>query len=582
MWSGYTPESLDDRLQVLFESCAVTGLDEDYVEKDHWNSCGDFLEPYRAYEISKFEIILTRQERQRLKNSRRRDANEGELNIDEIMNYDSQSDKACSDIDSDNLRPVKRARLDGPAEESRPIVGHGGSHEEIQVNAEPSRHIKISREQSFEETQAHWSDHLHCSEEGIDNVPFSPGSYEQKDSAFQGDSCHQSPLDDSYQLLGDTIVDLGNVDFTATADDLTLAPDDYDHEAHGFSHGQKSPARESQPFSEPTYVSEIASRALGIAAFANLRAQKITGEILPDIGDAPGPEPEPKFCSPPRRRTALTEIFDKNTLQLQNDVFSYPTARHRYLVSLELLQKQVLVRALRSQECSIDLVERETLDGVDLILDPYSAVLFAPLFALPSQCDTLVGKVAQQSWLYSRLFVIFEAYPASHSYKTIEDKSSAPYAYTPPIMKAIKKFKRDISIAEACGTKRSDISVQYAFADCVLDAALYTRRFGDLVESLDQTEGAIWGDRGWLEEEFTEVYPISGSEHIPLTYRQDEDNLASLDGVNRFSAAIMLCQVSLQELLDLSPEARLEELGPYVGFDAIVSHSGLTPCIDTE
>ncbi|KAJ3859326.1 hypothetical protein EV359DRAFT_51032 [Lentinula novae-zelandiae] len=49
----------------------------------------------------------------------------------------------------------------------------------------------------------------------------------------------------------------------------------------------------------------------------------------------------------------------------------------------ELIQKQALVRSLRSGICSVGLVEHEMLTGVDLIIDPHTAVMLSNLLALP-------------------------------------------------------------------------------------------------------------------------------------------------------------------------------------------------------
>lgn len=533
MWSGYTPESLNDRLQALFESCVITGSDEEYVEKDHWISC---LEPDRSdlKDANKFEIILTRQERQRLQKSRGRAEKDDDLETDEIMNYESQTEYH-SPISSDNpgSRPAKRAKLDEPEVDFCPNGGHAGDYENIQADLEyevvpiDSHSLALSPAagprrsgrylipiQTFEESKAHWSDNVLCYEEDIDDRLFLRRSNEWENCDVRDpDFDRVSPCP---SLLDDTMVDLIDVGSNAAAEGLTMLnpPEEHGAQAHYYSH-EKNDAdfygRQSSTHSDLIHVPEIACHTLGIATFASLRAKKaVAKETLLDIDCTPGPEHEPKFCSPPNIRVAPEEIFDKNTLQICTENFFYPTSLHKYMASLEVLQRQVLVRSLRSQECSVDLVERETLGGCDLIVDPYSAVIFSPIFTLPSQCEALVEKVAQQSWLFTRLLVIFEAYPASHAYKTVDDLASTPYAYTPPILKAIKKFRRDVSIAEACGSKRSGISLQYAFADQVPAAALYTRHFGDLAESLDQTEGAIWGDRAWLDEEYGEVYYASG------------------------------------------------------------------------
>jgi hypothetical protein len=179
------------------------------------------------------------------------------------------------------------------------------------------------------------------------------------------------------------------------------------------------------------------------------------------------------------------------------------------MASLDLLQKQVLVRSLRTSQHLVYLVERHSLGGVDLILDPYTAIIFAPLLSLPSQCESLLSRVSTQSYSYKHLLVVFEAYPVSRSFKPASRLSdpagSDLHAYTPPIMKAVKKFRRTLDIREACGTKAATCEVKIAFADSVDEAAAYARYLGDIAEQRDNTQGAIWGGREWLDLEIDEV-----------------------------------------------------------------------------
>lgn len=49
--------------------------------------------------------------------------------------------------------------------------------------------------------------------------------------------------------------------------------------------------------------------------------------------------------------------------------------------------------------------------------------------------------------------------------------------------------------------------------------------------------------------------------------------MASIDGINRFSASIILCQVSLQEFLNMEPEERITRFGKFIGADAVVRGS---------
>jgi hypothetical protein len=207
------------------------------------------------------------------------------------------------------------------------------------------------------------------------------------------------------------------------------------------------------------------------------------------------------------------EVCDAKTIYLPEAIM--PQSIHKYMACLELIQKQALVRALSSKDCAIDLVERRDLAGVDLILDTDTAVLFFNLFSLPVRCGACVDKIAKGSWKYDRLLIVFEAYGELSAKKTKRPSLPTPsatvcclpqpYAYTPPIVKALKKFKRDLCIAEGCGTKRAATVVQYGFADTVEEAALFTRLYGDWCEANDRTHGVIWGKRDWLDADFLEV-----------------------------------------------------------------------------
>ena len=218
------------------------------------------------------------------------------------------------------------------------------------------------------------------------------------------------------------------------------------------------------------------------------------------------------------RRGPPPEVCDANTIYLEEAII--PQSIHKYMACLELIQKQALVRALRSRNCAIELVDRRDLAGVDLILDTDTAVIFLNFFSLPVRCDECVDKIAKGSWKFDRLFIVFEAYGELSAKKTKHQRSSLPtscitlgrssepYAYTPPIVKALKKFKRDLCIAEGCGTKRTATIVQYGFADTVEEAALFTRLYGDWCEANDRTHGAIWGERDWLDADFEEVWNL--------------------------------------------------------------------------
>lgn len=174
------------------------------------------------------------------------------------------------------------------------------------------------------------------------------------------------------------------------------------------------------------------------------------------------------------------------------------------MASLDVIRKLALVRSLESQECLVDLVERQSLDDVDLILDPHSAIIFLSLFMLPSQCNKYIERVAAQSWKFHRILVVFEAYPQSCARKGNKTLDSDLNAYAPHILKAIRKFRRELNIAAACGTKCENTQVFYVLANSD-EGALFARMYGNFAEENDETGGAIWGDRGWLDGDFLEA-----------------------------------------------------------------------------
>ncbi|KAH7881989.1 hypothetical protein F5I97DRAFT_2069224 [Phlebopus sp. FC_14] len=198
---------------------------------------------------------------------------------------------------------------------------------------------------------------------------------------------------------------------------------------------------------------------------------------------------------------------------------------------MAFIQKHALVRQLQSDACRVSIVERYQLGGVDIVVDSDHAIVFVPLLALPANIEPFSDRISSESW---RL---------------------APYAYSPPVCKAIKKLRRLLSIAEGCGTKDEACSVIWAFANDPEETAMFVRCFGEeaYARALSVGNEVLWGKREWLEEDELE----------------DEASLAAADGMNPFAARIMLYQRTLQDILDLSSEARLEEFGELVGKDRV-------------
>ncbi|KAH7924782.1 hypothetical protein BV22DRAFT_1012523 [Leucogyrophana mollusca] len=251
-------------------------------------------------------------------------------------------------------------------------------------------------------------------------------------------------------------------------------------------------------------------------------------------------DPPHLTLSPPRVTPA--ELYDQLTLRLP-EPWVLPTCPHKYLGSIAFIQKRSLISALRSNACAVDLIERYNLDDVDIVLDPTAGIIFAPLLALPSRVESLVTKLESLSWRGTR--------------------RASPYAYSPPLLKAIKKLRRNLSIAEGCGNKNTGCLVSMAFANTVMEAAMYTRFFGDCVEANASPGAALWGPRDWLEKE----------------EQEDEADLARVEGMNAFAAFVMLYQRTLQDIVDQSPDQRVQEFGPLIGEARVVSLHPAIGCL---
>jgi hypothetical protein len=65
-----------------------------------------------------------------------------------------------------------------------------------------------------------------------------------------------------------------------------------------------------------------------------------------------------------------------------------------------------------------------------------------------------------------------------------------------------KSDQRVQTIAAAYGTKCQETEVLHAFANSVDEGSLFTRLCGNFAEENDETGGAIWGDRDYLEVKF--------------------------------------------------------------------------------
>ncbi|KIJ53626.1 hypothetical protein M422DRAFT_241867 [Sphaerobolus stellatus SS14] len=286
---------------------------------------------------------------------------------------------------------------------------------------------------------------------------------------------------------------------------------------------------------------------------------KLRGRTIHDIAPAPlssSPDPvaavEVPIDSSSQPRGPPDELIDSNTLLLPSE-WSFPPTQHRYIASVELIQKTMLVQSLLS-DCNVDLVEREMIGprAVDLILNVDTAVIFVSLSPLPVMFSILAERLAILSWDYDCLVVIFEACSASSTFrreKQADEGNIAPYAFSPAVIKAVRSLKRTLAIMENIAsadgktTKRRESAVCYAFAQDVKEAARFARFVGDGLKMEDE------GGREWLEDD----------------YNDDETDLGQVHCMNPFAAASTLRCVDLPALVEMCPEERLRTFGLNIG-----------------
>lgn len=295
-----------------------------------------------------------------------------------------------------------------------------------------------------------------------------------------------------------------NQQFAAAPPDLSVPIPDKFHDARGTL-----PVIEEDPalFSRrtiPNATSNPISAKESLAAFLALRSK--TSKELEAL-DTKDTDP-PSSADNPTGLAMLqplddwqipSELLDKNTLVLPEGL-SKSNSMHTYLTSMDTLLKRGLVRCLTSDTCSANLVERDQLDGTHFILDPDTSAILIPLLSLPSYCQDLTDFISQLSWRYDHILILFEAFPTSRYDQRGEEENRGDLnPFSPPVVKSVKKLRRDMNIAGSMGTKKENTTIQYAFATTVKEVAFFVRLYGNLAEGRDTSDGTIWGPRPWLE-----------------------------------------------------------------------------------
>ena len=243
--------------------------------------------------------------------------------------------------------------------------------------------------------------------------------------------------------------------------------------------------------------------------------QQSLGEYLTIIAKKrlPGPSHHTPLTSPTfsEQQRVSPPLFDIEQLlwELTNlttpvpPMQTPPLRNHRYLSSVEILQDRSLMCALRHDWLRIDLLEREWLNGADLVFDCHTALIFSPLHLLSSDSRSLKGRLGSLSWKYTRLAVVFKLYGDSVSGLKYPQNERGHGDLSARIIRSFKKLCRDIAIAESYGEKRPQTDIQMYFARSDEQAATMARTLGDMAES--RSQWGPWDDRLWLGTDEQEV-----------------------------------------------------------------------------
>lgn len=257
----------------------------------------------------------------------------------------------------------------------------------------------------------------------------------------------------------------------------------------------------------------------GFITLRNKTVAEDSQRLTPEV-DSPSRLPTPEASSGHDRRTLPPDVMRVAAYSFgRGDPLGPPATTHRYIASFDLVQKRGLAFQLLSRDvCDAELIEREALTDVDLIIDAGAAVLFFAISLLPTKANELSDRIARLSWRYTKLLLVFEAYPSSRSrttsFRASTEDGLTPYAFSPPVLKALKQFRRSMVIAESLGSKSPSCGTELVFALDEVEAARYTRLFADhravdCSGGTDRAMGGPWDDRAWLVEDIYEVRLIS-------------------------------------------------------------------------
>ncbi|CAH1761554.1 6324_t:CDS:2 [Entrophospora sp. SA101] len=243
-----------------------------------------------------------------------------------------------------------------------------------------------------------------------------------------------------------------------------------------------------------------------------------------------------------------------------------PTTVHKYIISSRLLQNNRLLTALRSDNCKVELIERDfeylktflsddyyeqqkNLNYVeaDLILDERTAMIYFPLNKISqiqifTQFLNTLTRLAQK---YSNFYLILENYTRKNNNNSDDmmiELSTTPYLFTLPTIKALANL-----------SSLPSIHILYSTSEEM--SARLARLIGDVGDGNGWKNRQQWESRDWMitEESLHENFLTCFTPFI-----------------NPFTAQMILTATNLREFLAMSHLERRELIGDWIDEERLI------------
>ncbi|UZN99491.1 uncharacterized protein OCT59_000760 [Rhizophagus irregularis] len=273
--------------------------------------------------------------------------------------------------------------------------------------------------------------------------------------------------------------------------------------------------------------------------------------------------------SPNKRR----EINQSNVTIGKSIIEKLPTpvVPHKYIVSIRMFPNRKLLTALKSEECKVELIERdfeylrpflseENSDTihveVDFIIDERTGVIFYPLNMLSQDQSILklVQTILRLHLKYSNLYLILETYTWNNRCTSSnKEYIITSYPFTLPVLRSISELKL---ILTCCNC---DAKIMYSL--CEEMSAKLLRMVGDACATKCDIEGATRvGNHGWKDhKQWAERNWMTIEESLHERFLSCFSPL-----INPFTAQIILTATTLIQFFQMSHMERCALVGGWV------------------